>query len=143
MTYAGWALGAGRAEANALMLDTCAITRVTGPAGPMDPGTGEPSFPAPTTTVYGPAINPDKGRCKVQTFEPYEAARESGKHVYIEQRYHLHLPVGTPQIRTGDSVEVLAAVFDTALVGKKYRVAGTHHKSLATAQRLLLDEITG
>lgn len=142
MTFAGWALNAGRSEAKALMTDTCAITRPTGAPGPLDPVTGERG-PAPTATVYGPAIDPDKGRCKVQTFEPYEAARKSGEHVYIEQRYHLHLPVGTPQVRTGDTVEIVTATFDPTMVGKKYRVAGTHHKSLATAQRLLLDEITG
>lgn len=142
MTYAGWALGAGRAAARDIMLDQCQVTRPTGAPGAIDPVTGDRA-PAPTTTVYGPTLQPHQGRCKVQTYEPHEAARKSGEHVYIEQRYHLHLPVGTPQIRVGDTVTVTAATHDPLLVGKIFRVAGTHHKSLATAQRLLLDEITG
>lgn len=125
----------GRAATEKLMTDTVTISRVTGPEGEMDPVTGERD-PAPTETVYS-------GAAKIQTYEPHESARESGEHVYTEQRYHLHLPVGTPQVRVDDSVTVSAAVYDAALVGKTYRVAGTHHKSLATAQRLLLDEITG
>lgn len=142
MTYAGWALGAGRAAAAALFLDSCQITRPSTDPGPMDPETGERTPPAPTT-IYGPAVNPHLGACKLQTYEPHESARFSSEHTFIEQRYHLHLPVGTPQILTGDTVTVVSATFDPTLVGKTYRVAGTHHKSLATAQRLLLDEITG
>ena len=135
MTYAGWALSMGRAEARVLMVDACTVTRVTGPPGPVDPDTGERE-PAPTTTVY-------TGQCKVQTYEPHESARKSAEHVYIEQRYHLHLPVGTPRLRVGDTATVTASRHDPSLVGRSYRVAGTHHKSMATSQRLLLDEITG
>ena len=134
MSYAGWALSAGRAAAGALMVDACTITRPTGPPGELDPETGERE-PAPTETVYA-------GKCKFQTYEPHESARRSGEHVYIEQRYHLHLPVGTSQIRVNDTVRATASVHDASLVGRTYRVAGTHHKSMATSQRLLLDEIT-
>lgn len=128
-------LGRGRDRAADLMVDACAVTRATGPPGPVDPETGERE-PAPVETVYA-------GRCKVQTYEPHEAARKSGEHVYIEQRYHLHLPVGTPRLQVGDTATITAAVYDPSLVGRVYRVAGTHHKSMSTAQRLLLDEITG
>lgn len=127
-------LARGRARAEELMVDECTVTRVTGPPGPVDPDTGERE-PAPTETVY-------TGQCKFQTYEPHESARRSGEHVYIEQRYHLHLPVGTSQIRVNDTVRATASVHDASLVGRTYRVAGTHHKSMATSQRLLLDEIT-
>jgi hypothetical protein len=135
MSYAGWALGAGRAAAVELMLDTITVTRPTGEPGELDPETGERE-PAPTTTVYS-------GPGKVQTFEGYEAARKSGEHVYIEQRYQLHLPIMAGPVRVGDTATVTAAVHDPNLTGRTYRVAGLLHKSMATAQRLLIDEITG
>lgn len=142
MTYAGWALSMGRAEADGLMVDTVEVTRVTGPPGEIDPETGERE-PAPTTTVYGPDVQPHRGRAKVQTYEPYESTRKSGEHVYTEQRYQLHFPVGAPQVKVGDTATVVASQYDPNLVGRKYQVAGLLHKSMATAQRLLVDEITG
>lgn len=117
------------------MLDACTITRVTGPEGDLDPETGLREA-APTATVYS-------GRCKVQTYEPHESSRESGDHVITEQRYHLHLPIGVGPIEVGDTATITSAAADTQLVGRSYRIAGLHHKSLATAQRLLVDEITG
>lgn len=128
-------LAQGRAAAEALMLDACTVTRPTGGPGPIDQQTGERG-PAPTTTVYA-------GPCKIQTYEPHEAAREVGAHAYIEQRYHLHVPVAVSGIRPGDTATITTAVNDSRLVGRTYRVAGLHHKSWATAQRLLIDEITG
>jgi hypothetical protein len=127
-------LAEGRAAAEAIMLDACTITRVTGPEGALDPETGLRD-PAPTVTVYS-------GKCKVQTYEPHESARESGDHVFTEQRYHLHLPMGVGPVGVGDTATITAAAADTQLVGRSYRIAGLHHKSLATAQRLLVDEIT-
>jgi hypothetical protein len=127
-------LAEGRAAAEAIMLDACTITRVTGPEGPLDPDTGLRE-PAPTETVYS-------GKCKVQTYEPHETARESGEHVFTEQRYHLHLPIGVGPVKVGDTAEIIATAADPQLVGRSYRIAALHHKSLATAQRLLVDEIT-
>lgn len=133
MTYAGWALHAGRSAAQALMTDTVSVTRVTGPPGPVDPDTGERE-PAPTEVVFS-------GPGKVQTYEPHESARESGGHVYIEQRYHLHVPVSAAQVLVGDTVTVTASATDTQLAGRSYRVAGEHAKTWSTARRLLLDEV--
>jgi len=127
-------LAEGRAEAEAIMLDACTITRVTGEPGPIDPETGLRD-PAPTMTVYS-------GKCKVQTFEPNESARESGDHTFIQQRYHLHLPIGVGPVKVGDTATIISAAADAQLVGRSYRIAGVHHKSLGTAQRLLVDEIT-
>jgi hypothetical protein len=127
-------LAEGRAAAEAIMLDACTITRVTGPEGPLDPETGLRE-PAPTTTIYA-------GKCKVQTYEPHESAKEAGDHVFTEQRYHLHLPIGAGPVAVNDIATVTAASADAGLVGRSYRIAGLHHKSLATAQRLLVDEIT-
>lgn len=136
----GEVLRRGRLAAETLMVDTCAITRPTGPPGPVDPVTGLRT-PAPTTTVYGPSIDPDQGRCKVQTYEPYETDRESGDHVWTQQRYNLHVPIGAPVVEVGDTVEIVTSRFNPSLVGRVYRVAGEHAKSMATARRLLIDEV--
>lgn len=116
------------------MTDTVTVTRVTGPPGPVDPETGERT-PAPTETVYA-------GAGKLQTYEPHESARKSGEHIFIEQRYHLHLPIGASKVLVGDSIEVATSGTDPQLTGRVYRVAGEHAKTWATARRLLLDEIT-
>lgn len=124
----------GRTAAEALMTDTCVITRVTGEPGPVDPETGLRD-PAPTATVYD-------GKCKIQTYEPHESAVESGNHVYTQQRYHLHLPIGAGPVAVDDTADITASETDPQLVGRTYRLAGTHHKTYATAQRILIDEIT-
>lgn len=129
------ALRRGRRAAEALMLDQCTVTRTSGPAGPLNPETGTRT-PAPTTTVYA-------GRCKVQTHEPHESRPQSGGHVFTVQRYAVHLPISTSAVQIGDRIEVTAAVVDPQLAGRHYEVTGTMHKSLATAQRLLVEEVTG
>lgn len=117
------------------MVDECVIRRVTGEPGPIDPATGLRD-PAPTTQVYS-------GKCKIQTYEPHESKPESGEHVWTVQRYYVHIPVGEGPVQVDDRVEVTASTAAAALVGRTYRIAGTHQKSLATAQRLLIDEVTG
>ena len=127
----------GRAAAERLKTDTVTVTRVTaGASGPLDPVTGLPSTPEETVTVY-------TGAGKIQTYEPHESARKSGEHVWIEQRYHLHLPITADEVDVGDTVTVTSSVTDPQLTGRAYRVAGEHAKTWATARRLLLDEITG
>lgn len=128
-------LARGRAKAETLMTDTVTITRVTGSPGSVNPATGNRT-PGATSQIYN-------GIGKIQTYEPHESARKSGEHVYIEQRYHLHLPIGAAEADVGDTATVTASVTDPQIVGRVYRIAGEHSKTLATSRRLLLDEITG
>ena len=132
---AATALARGRAAAERLLVDQCEITRVVGPPGPIDPETGLRE-PPPTETVYS-------GRCKVQTYEPHESKPESGGHVFTVQRYYVHIPVGAGPIQVDDRVTITSATADPGLAGRTYRIAGLMHKSMATAQRLLVDEVTG
>lgn len=144
MSRAVAALKRGRRRAESLMVDACVIRRVTGEPGPIDPETGLRD-PAPTTVVYPlqGAQSPLDGRCKIQTWEPHEGKPESGEHVFTVQRYYVHLPIGAGRIQVDDRVEITASEAAAQLVGRTYRVAGTHAKSLATAQRVLVDEVTG
>lgn len=114
------------------MVDSCRISRTSGAPGPLDPATGL-GAPAPTATVY-------EGKCRVQTYEAQESRPESGDHVYGVQRYSVHIPVG-PVVRVDDLVTVTSATLDPDLIGRRYKVVGLLHKSYATANRLLVEEI--
>ena len=57
------------------------------------------------------------------------------------QRYTIHLPA-TAGVTVDCMVTVTASVLDTNLVGRRYRVAAFLHKTMATANRLAVDEVT-
>lgn len=114
------------------MVDACTVTRVTGVPGPIDPATGMRE-PAPTTVTYS-------GKCRVQTYEAHESTPDSGDHVYTVQRYYVHMPVAADVARD-DQVTITSAALDPALVGRTYRVVGLLHKTFATANRVIVDEI--
>lgn len=115
------------------MADECVIRRTVGPPGPLDPETGERAA-APVAEVYA-------GRCKVQTYEAHESKPQAGEHVWTVQRYHVHVPIEVGPIAVDDRIEIVAATLDPTLAGRTYRVSGLLHKSYATAQRLLVDEV--
>lgn len=79
-------------------------------------------------------------RGSIQTYEPHETGVTAGEHRYAVQRYQAKVPIDAPQIRIGDEVHVVEAVYDDNLTGRKYTVQGLLHKSYATSQRLLVDE---
>lgn len=76
-----------------------------------------------------------EGRCKLQSFRPYESVIISGGRPVVEQRTEIHVPVGTGPFHVGD-VWVIDG-FDY-----KFRVGGVDEKTIQTAQRLLVDEVT-
>lgn len=122
------ALMAGRRRAESLMVDRCVIERNVG-TDIDDEGRETPTW----ASVY-------EGRCKVQTYEPYESERESARAHVVQQRYSVHVPVSAGPFRPGDRVTITAAAVAFHAVGAKYRVAGLHEKTFQTAQRLLVDE---
>ena len=126
MTQAS-ALRAGRVAAERDMLDTCTISPVTG----VDESTGAPTL---GTAVY-------TGKCKVQTSQAQEANPEAGGATYTVQRYAVHVPVGAFVPAVGHVVTITVAALDANLVGRQYRVVALLHKSLATAQRLAVEEV--
>lgn len=114
------------------MVDACEI-RQPPTYGELDPDTGlRPETPG--AVVYS-------GRCKVQTYEAHEATPASGQHVWSVQRYYVHIPAGV-DVPVDHQVTITASVLDAELVGRTYRVAGGLHKSMATANRLIVDEVT-
>lgn len=123
----------GRRRAESLMVDACEI-RTKPTTGVLDPVTG--------TRPEQPGALLYSGKCKVQTYEAHEQTPQSGQHAYTVQRYYVHIPAAV-DIPVDARVTITASVLDPNLVGKTYRVAGGLHKSMATANRLLVDEVTG
>ena len=114
------------------MADECTITR-TDPDAPWVPGPDGYDVPPQPATVY-------EGRCKVATYEPYEATPDVGGKTVVQQRYSVHVPVSAGPFEVGDVVTITASAQLPATTGRTFRVAGLHEKTWQTAQRLLVDE---
>lgn len=126
------ALAQGRIQAERLMVDACAITRVT--AQVTDPLTGHVT--PGTAAVY-------TGKCKSQTGEALGQAIEPGEVEAVLILTELHLPVvGSEGVRRGDVATITAAAHDTSLVGRKLRIKDVMYKTFATARRLRVEEVT-
>ena len=111
------------------MVDACTVSRVTGTS--TDPLTGA-SVPT-LEPVY-------EGRCKVNTYEPYERNPTVGGGTVTVQRYSVHVPVGSFAPEVGQVVDITSASFDENLAGRSFRVVALLHKTAATAYRLSVEE---
>lgn len=132
-------LAEGRAMAEALMTDTCIITRAGVGKGTLNPETGQRDDAPAHTTIY-------TGICRVQVTSiiANSASSTAGERQVIIQGSELHLPVvGTEQVAINDVVEMLTAANDSALVGRRFTISARHEKSRATARRLRVQEVTG
>ena len=131
-----------RALAESLMLDTARVDEITGVT--TDPLTGAST--STYATVYGPDIAPLPGKrsgmCKVQGLDPQEANPEAGGATLTVQRYAIHVPVGAFVPKVGHVVTITATALDPNLVGHQYRVVALLHKTLATAYRLSVEEVS-
>lgn len=126
------ALTRGRAAAEALMVDACVVTRVTGTT--TDPDTGEVT--ATVATVY-------TGKCRMQQQASIARPDDVGEAYVLQQPFVLQLPmVGSEGVQAGDRVQITASV-DADLTGaRRWWVRGLAHKTHATARRLGLEEVT-
>lgn len=126
------ALMRGRAAAEALMVDRCAIRRVTNVT---DPATGQqtPNW----VQLYD-------GKCRVQARGQAQVARpqDAGEARRLLLHLELQLPMSVTGLRTEDQVTVLWSTLDTDLVGRLFRVRDLMHKTHATARRIGIAEIT-
>ena len=113
----------GRRRAEKLMVSHGVCKRVTDLVDPDDGTTSTTE-----TQVYS-------GKCKVQSFRPYESVIISGGRPVVEQRTEIHVPVGAGPFQVGD-------VWTVEGFRYPFRVGGIDEKSLQTAQHLLVDEVT-
>lgn len=127
-------LARGRAAAEAGLLDTCTIVRVTSTT--TNPTTGVVT--ETTDEVY-------EGPCRVQ--EPGGYARDistAPDQPQLAPHRVLQLPVATSEgVRVGDRVTIDSCVNDPDLVGVRMTVRDQAAKSEATARRIGIEQITG
>ena len=120
-----------RADAESLMIDSCRITRpgevVT------DPNTGKDT--RSQTPVY-------EGKCRVQQTVSQSSSSEAGGHLFSVQDSGVHIPVGAGPVQSGDMVLMLVVRMDPSLENTVFRVTDIAQKSLASAQRLRVEEVT-
>jgi len=126
-------LALGRAAAEAGMIDTCSIVRVTGTT--TDPDTGEVT--EMTSSVYS-------GACRVQEMMGFSRDAGPAPDQPVLARYRIvQLPVAASQdVRAGDRVTITASVNDPDLVGLVMVVRDQAAKSEATSRRIGVEEIT-
>lgn len=132
------ALPGMRDQAESLMLDDCVIRRPSGETT-IDPDTGLPT--TTWTTIYGGTGEHEQDRCKVQSEAVVTLNPTSGDHTYTVDRWMVHLPVSAAGIKVGDEITITASALDPANVGRKFHVSGLFRKSMATAQRLPVEEV--
>lgn len=124
----------GRAAAEALMLDACTVTRLSGSAADPETGALTPTY----STIYS-------GKCKVQQSAPASGPTVVGEAEVFIGQLQLHLPVttATAAVAPGDLVTMTTCVLDPSLVGKTSKLRGPAHKSFATARRFPMVEVSG
>ena len=122
----------GRRQAERLMLDRCRIRPVIGDT--TDPVTGV------VTPVYGDPVY--EGRCKIQSQRPWPSNPDAGEREWALVPTELHLPVaGTADVTTGHYVQITSSV-DAGNVGREFRIRTGDRKTLQTAVRYLVEEVT-
>ena len=114
------------------MVDECEVTR---PGEPVtDPVTGDVT-PSSTPVYAGP--------CKVQQTIAQSSNPVAGGHSFTVQDSRVDFPVAAGPLAIDDVVTITASVLDPQLVGAVFRVAELFQKSMATAQRTRVAEVTG
>lgn len=132
MSAADGATRMGRRQAEALMSSTCTITRVTGRV--LSESTGQ--YTDTTTVVYS-------GKCELRFDSSVLNEVDGQARIATEQAPLLKLPVdGSAGVKVGDSGTLTAHPLDSGMVGLKFRVAGVHSKTRATARRLPLEVLS-
>ena len=123
----------GRTAAEALMVDTVAVTRLASETTDPETGVVTPTY----ATIY-------TGKGKVQRSGRQTTARPTdvGEAEVFLSRLEVHVPVSVVGISTDDIVTVTASLLDPDLVGQRFHVRQEAHKSFQTARRFGVEEIT-
>lgn len=125
-------LARGRALAESLMVDSCAITRAGGET--TDPDTGVIT-PGAATDVYS-------GRCRVQQKQAQASPQDPGEAYVLMLRLEVQLPMSVVGLQVDDRIEITASAHDPDLVGRVFSIRDLMHKSHATSRRVGCQELT-
>lgn len=115
------------------MVDECTVRRQTGVT--THPTTGV------DTPTYAVVLTGQK--CKVQTRGNWGESREIGEAALVILSIEVHFPIAVTDLQVRDEVTIDASVHDPDLVGRVLRIKDLHHKSYATARRVMCQEVTG
>lgn len=118
-----------RKAAEALMVDSCTITR---PGEPVtDPDTGDVAVGE--VAVYA-------GICKVQSKDSATATPDSAGASFVFVSRQVHIPANAADVQDGDVVTITASLLNAFTVGKQYRVEGFTPDTFDTAARIPVKE---
>jgi hypothetical protein len=81
------------------------------------------------------------GRSKVQARALQGQAPTVGEYAASVLRLEVHLPVSVTGVAVAEVVGVTASA-DPELVGRRFTVTGLSHKTMLTARRLAVEEVT-
>jgi len=120
----------GRTAAEALMVDTCTITRVVSVATDADTGVVTPTY----STVY-------TGKCRLKL--PVAVARPItvGGAQEFSQHPILSLPATTTGVQVDDILTITASLLMPSLVGRVFHVRAVPGQSHMTAARFEVMEL--
>ena len=124
-----------REQAEALMVDSCTIS-----------GKGSISWNTATNDyddAAGGAVY--SGPCQVQVTDSITTSGETvGEQLVVTERVTIKIPVSADPVPINSVVTITAVadVSDSALVGRRYRVTGSHAKTFATSRRLPCELVT-
>jgi len=126
-------LAGARAAAESRMLDTCMVTR----------GGGEGVYDPDSMTIVDAASTPVwSGPCRVKVSNVGVNEVTVGDAALAVTRWEVHVPVeGTGTIAAGDTVKLLSASEDPALVGASFVVSAPFLASQASARRLPVSQV--
>lgn len=124
----------------ALMIDTCRITRPGDGVPVFDEDTGQYTNPEPVV-VY-------EGKCRIQVRSDINSnavAAVIGEHEFTYRTGTLQLPIeGTGDVSTDSTAIVTACPLDADMVGRQLHVmAETKGKTHATHRRYRIREVVG
>lgn len=124
----------GRAAANALMVDTITFRDNDGTTT-FDSDTGE-YVTTPGTELYN-------GPCQIQVTDTVPRDATVGEQQIVIERIIVKIPWDAADVPV-DAVGTVSAAgtLSGSVVGRKYRVTGTHDKTYATATRLACELVS-
>jgi hypothetical protein len=124
---------AGRAAAEAIMVDACTVTMPAATASQSEV-TGKVTKGSPTS-LYS-------GKCRLQLLDVRPEHADAGERIWTAQQATISVPVSVTGIVVGCEVTITASALDPDLVGKVFRVRAVASKTYLTARRLTCERVT-
>lgn len=135
-------LASGRAEAEALLTDTCRITRAGTGDRVRNPVTGKYTDPDPVVVYEGPARIPSRANSSSGSAR----AADAGEASWQVSDFPLTLPLDGPgyvdgeAVGPGQTVTWLTSATDPDLVGRVFGIVAPARQTYAVARRFLMRE---